>query len=117
MTLHRVRQGFVEQRTAIINRIRGLLSEFGIVMPLKASTVRHQAAATLEDLPGWANTAIGDCLSELHHLDDRIAQYDRHVALQARQERAHGVGDARQRRRLRDAGLRAPELGTTRADG
>jgi hypothetical protein len=28
-------------------------------MPLKASTVRHQATATLEDLPGWANTAIG----------------------------------------------------------
>lgn len=100
LTLHRVRQGFVEQRTAIINRIRGLLSEFGIVMPLKASTVRHQAAATLEDLPGWANTAIGDCLSELHHLDERIAQYDRHVALQARQDararalmRLHGIGE------------------------
>ena len=52
LTLHRVRQGFVEQRTALINRVRGLLSEFGIVVPLKASTVRHQAAATLEDLSG-----------------------------------------------------------------
>src|SRR2546423_1056546 len=51
LTLHRVRQGFVEQRTALINRVRGLLSEFGIVMPLKASTVRHQPTATLEDLP------------------------------------------------------------------
>jgi transposase len=100
LTLHRVRQGFVEQRTALINRIRGLLSEFGIVMPLKASTVRHQAAATLEDLPGWANTAIGDCLSELHRLDERIAQYDRHIAQQAHQDaracalmRLHGIGE------------------------
>ena len=100
LTLHRVRQGFVEQRSALINRIRGLLSEFGIVMPLKASTVRHQAAAALEDLPGWANTAIGDCLSELHRLDERIAQYDRHIALQARQDerarvlmRLHGIGE------------------------
>ena len=76
LTLHRVRQGFVEQRTAIINRIRGLLSEFGIVLPLKASTVRHQAGVALEDLPGWANLAIGDCLSELHRLDERIVQYD-----------------------------------------
>lgn len=33
LTVHRVRQGFVEERTAIINRIRGLLSEFGIVLP------------------------------------------------------------------------------------
>ena len=29
LTLHRVRQGFVEERTATINRIRGLLAEFG----------------------------------------------------------------------------------------
>ncbi len=33
LCLHRVRQGFVEQRTALINRIRGLLSEFGIAEP------------------------------------------------------------------------------------
>ena len=25
-------------------------------------------------LPGWANLAIGDCLSELHHLGERIDQ-------------------------------------------
>jgi transposase len=100
LTQHRVRQGFVEQRTAIINRVRGLLSEFGIVMPLKASVVRAQAAAALEDLPGWANLAIGDCLSELHHLDERIAQYDRHLASQARQDtraqqlmRLSGIGE------------------------
>jgi transposase len=29
LTLHRVRQGFVEERTAMLNRIRGLLAEFG----------------------------------------------------------------------------------------
>ena len=86
LTLHRVRQGFVEQRTAIINRVRGLLSEFGIVMPLKASVVRAQAAAALEDLPGWANLSIGDCLSELHRLDERIAQYDKHLVAQARRD-------------------------------
>ena len=84
LTLHRVRQGFIEQRTALINRIRGLLSEFGIIMPLKASTVRLLAGAALEDLPGWANLAIGDCLSELHRLDQRVAEYDRHLAQQAR---------------------------------
>lgn len=32
----------VEQQ-ALINRIRGLLAEFGIVLPLKAGTVRLQA--------------------------------------------------------------------------
>jgi len=42
--IHRVRQGFIEQRTATINRIRGLLAEFGIVLPLKASGARPPVA-------------------------------------------------------------------------
>lgn len=79
LLVHRARQGFVQQRTATINRIRGLLSEFGIVMPLKAATVRREAMQHLEDLPGWANTVVGDLLSEVSRLDERIAQYDRHI--------------------------------------
>ena len=98
--IHRVRQGFIEQRTATINRIRGLLAEFEIVLPLKASTVRREATGCLEDLPGWANTAVGDLLSELHHLDERIGQYDMHVAQMAREDsrvqqlmRLKGIGE------------------------
>ena len=30
LSLHRVRQSFIEQRTATINRLRGLLAEFGV---------------------------------------------------------------------------------------
>ncbi|MFZ5526427.1 MAG: IS110 family transposase [Pseudomonadota bacterium] len=86
LSVHRMRQGFVEQRTATINRIRGLLAEFGLVLPLKAATVRREAAACLEDLPGWANVAIGDALSELYRLDERIDQYDRHIAQMAKED-------------------------------
>lgn len=100
LMVHRARQGFVEQRTATLNRIRGLLSEVGIVLPLKAQTVRREAAALLEELPGWVNTVIGDLLSEVHRLDERIAEYDRHIALMARQDdrakrlmRLCGVGE------------------------
>lgn len=100
LLVHRARQGFVEQRTATFNRIRGLLSEFGIVLPLKAATVRREALVVLEDLPGWANTVIGDLLSEVHRLDERIAEYDRHIALMTRQDvrarqlmRLTGVGE------------------------
>jgi len=99
LMVHRARQGFVEARTATINRLRGLLSELGIVLPLKATTVRREAGQVLEDLPGWANTVIGDLLSELHRLDERIAQYDHHIAAMAREDdrarqltRLSGVG-------------------------
>jgi transposase len=63
--VHRARQGFVEQRTATLNRIRGLLSELGIVLPLKAAVVRREAWRAWKSLPGWANTVIGDLLSEV----------------------------------------------------
>jgi transposase len=77
LMVHRACQGFVEARTATINRVRGLLSELGIVLPLKAATVRREAGAALEELPGWANIVVGDLLSELHRLDERMAQYAR----------------------------------------
>ncbi|WP_425258480.1 IS110 family transposase [Rubrivivax sp. RP6-9] len=100
LMVHRARQGFVEQRTATFNRIRGLLSEVGIVLPLKAATVRKQVAGLLEDLPGWVNTVIGDLLSEVHRLDERIEIYDRYVAEMARQDhqaqrlmRLRGIGE------------------------
>jgi transposase len=99
LMVHRARQGYVEARTACINRLRGLLSELGIVLPLKAATVRREAGAALEDLPGWANTVVGDLLSELHHLDERIALYDQHLQVIAREDerarqlmRLSGVG-------------------------
>jgi transposase len=85
LIVHRARQGFVTARTATINRIRGLLAEFGVVLPLKAEVVRRQAAAELDNLPGYANLVIGDLLSEVHHLDERIRQYDVHIRAMARQ--------------------------------
>ena len=33
VSMHRARQGFIKARTAQSNQIRGLLSEFGIVIP------------------------------------------------------------------------------------
>ena len=51
LALHRVRQGYVEERTATINRIRGLLAEFGIFLPQRAAEVRRAAVVLAEQLP------------------------------------------------------------------
>ncbi|MGH8747126.1 MAG: IS110 family transposase, partial [Burkholderiales bacterium] len=72
LTLHRVRQGFVVERTATINRLRGLLTEFGVVLPLRSITVRRQAAAAAESLPELARRGTGDLLEQLRVLDERI---------------------------------------------
>ena len=100
LLVHRARQGFVQARTATINRIRGLMSEFGMVLPLKAEVVRCEARNHLEDLPGYANIVIGDLFSEVTHLDERIKQYDAHIhamaghcALAQRLMQLKGVGE------------------------
>jgi transposase len=85
LMVHRARQGYVAARTACLNRIRGLLSEFGHVLPLKAEVVRTSAREHLEDLPGYGNLVIGDLLSEVSHLDERIKQYDKHIGAMAKE--------------------------------
>lgn len=78
--LHRARQGYVEQRTGLINRIRGLLAELGIVLAKKADTVRRELGNLLQDLPGHCNTVVADAITDLERLDKRVAEYDRHIA-------------------------------------
>ena len=72
---------------------------------MKADTVRRQAGALLEELPGWANTVIGDLLSGLHPLDERIAGDDHHIAAIV-----HEDARAQQLMRLRGVG---PTTATT----
>lgn len=59
LSLHRVRQGFVEERTATINRIRAVLCEFGVVLPRSAREVRHAAMAAAENPVEALAIAIG----------------------------------------------------------
>ena len=84
LTLPRVRLGFVEERTATINRIRGLLAEFGVVLPQRAVEVRRSAMAALEQLPGPAARALTDLLAHVRLLDERVAVYARELKQHAR---------------------------------
>jgi len=85
LSLHRVRQGFIVERTATINRLRGLLAEFGVVLPQRAIVVRRGAGKAAEGLPIVGRRAIEDLLVHLRTLDERIATYDRELEAQARQ--------------------------------
>ena len=98
LTLHRTRQGFVEERTATYNRLRGLISEFGIVLPQKVASLRRSIGAHLEDLPGYANRCIGDLLVHADRLEVQIAEYDKAIAQAARE-------DARSKRLMQLPGI------------
>jgi transposase len=79
LSLHRVRQGFVEERTATANRIRGLLAEFGIVLPAKIAELRRGAARACESLPALARHGVEDLLEHVRALDARINAYEREL--------------------------------------
>ena len=49
LSLHRARSGFVKSRTAQANQIRGLLGEFGIVLPQGISHVAGRLPDIIED--------------------------------------------------------------------
>src|SRR3990170_8888827 len=49
LSVHRARQGFVKARTAQANQIRGLLGEFGLIIPQGISHIAARVPALLED--------------------------------------------------------------------
>ena len=79
LCLHRTRQGFVEERTATYNRLRGLLAEFGVVLPQSPERLRREITVHLDALPGWARRCISDLLEHAGQLEDRLDDYDRAI--------------------------------------
>src|SRR2546422_10014342 len=84
----RCSERWIEERTATINRLRALLTEFGVVLPNRAQHVRRGARAAAEALPELARQAVEDLRAHLGVLDERITAYDRELEAQARASEA-----------------------------
>lgn len=72
------------ERTAVVNRIRGLLAEFGVVLPQRIESVRRGVHENTAGLPDIACRAIRDLQAHLQRLDERIDSYDRELKHLAR---------------------------------
>ena len=76
-------------------RLRGLLAEFGFVLPQRATEVRRHADASLDRLPVHAACAIRDLREHLRVLDTRVKEYQRSIEAHAREH--YGAKLAQQR--------------------
>ncbi len=56
LALHRARQGFVQQRTAQANQIRGLLAEYGVIIPQGIGHISKCLPDILEDPAPFSGT-------------------------------------------------------------
>jgi transposase len=88
LALHRVRQGFIQERTALINRLRAVLTEFGVVLANRSPQVRREALTAAAVLPALARRAVEDLREHLSLLDQRIGAYDRELQAQAQESEA-----------------------------
>jgi transposase len=88
LAVHRLRQGLVEERTALANRIRGLLTEYGLVISVGLDRLRKALPDILEDgengIPGIAREVLADAARQLSELDVHIGDYDRRITVLAR---------------------------------
>jgi transposase len=77
LSVQRARQGFVKARTAQANQIRGLLSEFGIIIPQGIKSIAQHMPDILEDA---ANSLPGTMRHLIERLNDSLKEMDRQVA-------------------------------------
>ena len=81
--LHAVREGFKAERTACVNRIRGVLTEFGLVFAKSPKVLLAALPDVLEDasntLSGVARLALQQALEHWRSLDERMQWCDRQV--------------------------------------
>ncbi len=104
LAMHRIRQGFIEERTAALNRMRGELAEFGNWFPRSADQVKRGVALLLAQpdnrLPLLVQHLIRDLREHIAALDTRISGYDKQISAQLKDNEAAqriralvGVGD------------------------
>jgi transposase len=77
--LHRVRQGFVEERTGTLNRIRGLIAEFGYVLPNGPKHIHRELPTILERLPARVAQCVRDLLEHAERLAAKVLEYERAI--------------------------------------
>ena len=85
LSVHRARQGFVKARTAQANQIRGLLAEFGIVIPKGIGHIAKRLPEILEDaengLPGMMRQLVRGLGERLKVVDKQVEEMERQIKL------------------------------------
>jgi transposase len=90
--LHRARQGFVIERTAQANQIRGLLTEFGLVIPVGIRCIERKLPEFLEDaengLSGVSRALFARLLEHFRVLDRQVEELEREINAWHREDTA-----------------------------
>ena len=85
--VHRIRSELVQQRTAKVNQIRGLLGEYGLVVGQRIDVLRKALPLILEDAENGLTvdfrTLLEGLQQDLITLDERVDDMDKNIKLLA----------------------------------
>lgn len=88
-SLHRLRQGWMAERTARLNALRGLLREFGIFIPVGADKVVPAVWPLIEDaeseLPDAMREPLAAACREIRDIEARVKMVERQLEAMAEQ--------------------------------
>jgi transposase len=88
-SLHRLRSGWMTERTARLNALRGLLRELGVFIPLGAREVVPAVWLLIEDadsdLPEALRPILAEACREIREIEARIKQVERQLEAMAAQ--------------------------------
>jgi transposase len=80
LALHRARQGFVKARTAQANQIRGLMGEYGLIVPQGIGHIAKRVPDLIEDasidLPGAFRLLVDRLLAHLKLLEQQVDEIE-----------------------------------------
>ena len=92
LSLHRARQGFVKARTGQANQIRGLLGEYGIVIPQGIGHIARRLPEIVEDgengLPGQFRALLQRLGENLKEMDRQVGELEREIKAWHRENQA-----------------------------
>jgi len=79
-TTHRIRQGLIRSRTALVNQARGLLGEYGLIIPQGIQHVRNHLPAIIaneeNELSGLMRRNLTSLYESLYFLDQQIKEQE-----------------------------------------
>jgi transposase len=90
--LHRLRERRVQERTALCNQLRGLVAEYGLILPKGVNRLRRCLPELLEDgengLSDLFRRLLTQSYQQLHELDGYIDVYTQEMKRQSQQDEA-----------------------------
>ena len=74
----------LHQKTVTYNRLRGLVSEFGIIAPQSTDALRHVVSEQKSLLPLQVQQCVADLLEHIDRIEENITEYDRTLSRMAK---------------------------------